>query len=418
MRAYLGVGGCGVAAAAGFGVFWLLGAGVASASPVDSPDPPAANRDAATAQRSAPAARRVAAAVPTNQPPVISTVSVRTPNASTGALSGTVTASDPERGSLAYSASASALGRVAINAGGVFTYTPTSAARHAAAKEGAGPSATSDTVTVTVTDVGGAYASANVTVPITARNTVPRFTRTTVGAPDAVTGVVSGRVSATDADKDPLSFSAPASTAKGTITMDALSGVFSYTPTADARNVAAQTGLPADKLDMFIATVSDGYGGQTSVRIKVAIGPALRLPEPQYLPVTAQLRVGAEVIGLEVASTREQQSRGLMARPPLAADRGMLFTYAQPQAPLFWMWQTPSALDMVFLLAGEVKTVYAGVQPCLSQPCQYYGPLFQPVDAVVELRSGRAGELGLAPGVRVVIEPFAAGLSPQAAATV
>lgn len=407
----------GVFAAAATGLA-VLGAGVAAASTGDSPAAGGgvassatapADRRVPTKQALPAAARRETtpstvrpAAVTTNQAPVISGVSVRTPNTSTGAVSGTVTASDPERTALTYAATTSPAGRVTITGAGAFTYTPTAAARHAAARIGAGPSATSDTVAVTVTDSGGALARTDVTVPISPRNTAPRFGRNTVGVPEPVSGVVSGRLSATDADRDPLSFSAPASTARGTITIDALTGAFTYTPTADARNTAAQTGAAADKADTFTVTVADGYGGQATAAIKVAISPALRLPEPQYLPVTAQLRVGAEVIGLEVAVTREQQWRGLMGRPPLGPNQGMLFTYSPASPQFFWMWQTPHPIDMVFLLGGEVKTVYAAT-PCLAQPCQFYGSLLQPVDAVIELGSGRAAQLGLKPGVRVTI---------------
>ncbi|NBP86777.1 MAG: hypothetical protein EBU54_16980, partial [Mycobacteriaceae bacterium] len=42
------------------------------------------------------------------------------------------------------------------------------------------------------------------------------------------------------ADRDPLSFSAPASTARGTITIDALTGAFTYTPTAAGRGGIAR----------------------------------------------------------------------------------------------------------------------------------------------------------------------------------
>ena len=423
----------GVFAAAATGLA-VLGAGVAAASTGDSPAAGGGVASSATApadrrvptKQALPGPRRETtpstvrpAAVTTNQAPVISGVSVRTPNTSTGAVSGTVTASDPERTALTYAATTSPAGRVTITGAGAFTYTPTAAARHAAARVGAGPAVTSATVAVTVTDAGGALARTDVTVPISPRNTAPRFGRNTVGVPEPVSGVVSGRLSATDADRDPLSFSAPASTARGTITIDALTGAFTYTPTADARNTAAQTGAAADKADTFTVTVADGYGGQATAAIKVAISPALRLPEPQYLPVTAQLRVGAEVIGLEVAVTREQQWRGLMGRPPLGPNQGMLFTYSPASPQFFWMWQTPHPIDMVFLLGGEVKTVYAAT-PCLAQPCRFYGSLLQPVDAVIELGSGRAAQLGLKPGVRVTITGIVppSVVSPSGPATV
>ncbi|NBQ43780.1 MAG: hypothetical protein EBU23_15275, partial [Mycobacteriaceae bacterium] len=126
----------GVFAAAATGLA-VLGAGVAAASTGDSPAAGGGVASSATA----PADRRVAtkqalpgprrettpstvrpAAVTTNQAPVISGVSVRTPNTSTGAVSGTVTASDPERTALTYAATTSPAGRVTITGAGAFTY--------------------------------------------------------------------------------------------------------------------------------------------------------------------------------------------------------------------------------------------------------------------------------------------------------
>ena len=45
----------------------------------------------------------------------------------------------------------------------------------------------------------------------------------------------------------------------------------------------------------------------------------------QQLPVTAKAVIGGETIELEVASTAEEQTIGLMFRDSLPANRGMLF---------------------------------------------------------------------------------------------
>jgi hypothetical protein len=61
----------------------------------------------------------------------------------------------------------------------------------------------------------------------------------TVGTPDVATGVVTGTVTASDADGDALTYSAPSTTAKGTVVIDAATGEFVYTPTSSARHAAA-----------------------------------------------------------------------------------------------------------------------------------------------------------------------------------
>ena len=106
-------------------------------------------------------------------------------------------------------------------------------------------------------------------------NTSPVVSKVTVGKPVAGTGVVTGSVAATDAEKDKLTYSAPASTAKGRVSVNAATGAFTYTPT-DAARVAAV--LPnanaAAKSDTFTVTVSDGYGGKASAAVSVTIAPA------------------------------------------------------------------------------------------------------------------------------------------------
>jgi VCBS repeat-containing protein len=212
-----------------------------------------------------------------NQPPVIANIVLSGPSSSTGAVTGTVSASDPDADKLTFKATASTKGAVAVMTTGVFTYTPTATARHAAAKLGAPTSVTTDAVTVTVTDAKGAAVSRAVTVPISGRNSVPTATKT-VGGPSATRGVVTGQVTGTDADRDPLAYTAT-TPAKGTVSVTATTGVFNYTPTAAARHAAARIGASAaDKADGFTVTVADGYGGSVAVPVTVAVSPANSAP--------------------------------------------------------------------------------------------------------------------------------------------
>jgi hypothetical protein len=94
---------------------------------------------------------------------------------------------------------------------------------------------------------------------------------------------------------------------------------------------------------------------------------------------------------------------GLMYRTTLADDRGMLFPFEPPQPVSFWMKNVRIPLDMIFLRDGEVKAIAASVPPCTAEPCPTYGPPTA-VNQVIELRGGRAAELGLKVGDRVKIK--------------
>lgn len=116
------------------------------------------------------------------------------------------------------------------------------------------------------------------------------------------------------------------------------------------------------------------------------------------------MQVGAQQIQLEVAKTPEQLATGLMYRTTLAADRGMLFVFKPARPVSFWMKNVPMNLDMVFLQAGTVVKIAEQVPPCTTEPCPVYGPAGIVVDQVIELRGGRAAELGLQSGDRLEIK--------------
>jgi uncharacterized membrane protein (UPF0127 family) len=101
---------------------------------------------------------------------------------------------------------------------------------------------------------------------------------------------------------------------------------------------------------------------------------------------------------VEVASTVEQQSMGLMYRNKLAPDRGMIFPFDPPRDASFWMRNTLIPLDMIFIRAdGSIANIAENTVPYSEEPVLSAGP----VAAVLEIAGGRAAELGLKPGDRV-----------------
>ncbi|MBE1547137.1 YVTN family beta-propeller protein/VCBS repeat-containing protein [Mycobacterium sp. OAS707] len=98
-----------------------------------------------------------------NAAPVAGTPTVGTPNVGSGAVTGALNFTDRDGDILSYSVTQPSSGTVAITGAGAYTFTPTLAARQAAATGGP----TSTTFTVKATD-GQAIASVNVTVPIAA----------------------------------------------------------------------------------------------------------------------------------------------------------------------------------------------------------------------------------------------------------
>lgn len=126
-------------------------------------------------------------------------------------------------------------------------------------------------------------------------------------------------------------------------------------------------------------------------------------PMGQSLPVSATAIIAGKPIKLEVARTVQEQSIGLMYRSSLPDDRGMLFPFNPPMTVSFWMKNVQIPLDMVFMRQGKVLFIAANVPPCRSEPCPVYGPGV-PIDNVIELRGGRAKELGIQIGDFITIQ--------------
>ncbi len=123
----------------------------------------------------------------------------------------------------------------------------------------------------------------------------------------------------------------------------------------------------------------------------------------QMLPISAIATISGKPIELEVARTPQEQATGLMHRPSLPDNRGMLFPFNPPLTVSFWMKNVQIPLDMIFLRQGKVMFIAADVPPCRSEPCPVYGPNV-PIDQVIELRGGRAKELGIQVGDTIVIQ--------------
>ncbi|MEL4895665.1 DUF192 domain-containing protein [Crocosphaera sp. Alani8] len=123
----------------------------------------------------------------------------------------------------------------------------------------------------------------------------------------------------------------------------------------------------------------------------------------QQLPISATFTIEETLIELEVAKTPEQQQMGLMYRQSLEENRGMIFVFDQLRPVRFWMKNVNISLDMIFLADGRVKAVIDNVPPCSVDPCPTYGPE-NLVNQVIELRGGRAEELGIEPGDELEIE--------------
>ena len=101
---------------------------------------------------------------------------------------------------------------------------------------------------------------------------------------------------------------------------------------------------------------------------------------------------------VEMALTPEQQTVGLMFRPSVPADGGMLFDWGAERESQMWMKNTISSLDMVFINAdGTIRTIAERTVPHSLAVVASHGP----VRATLELAAGTTERLNIRVGDKV-----------------
>jgi uncharacterized protein len=130
-----------------------------------------------------------------------------------------------------------------------------------------------------------------------------------------------------------------------------------------------------------------------------AIIAACGTPAPSVIPLEIKTAKASHKFNVEIALTREEQDRGLKFRTTLPPDGGMIFPVVPVCDASFWMKDTVAPLDMIFIRAdGTIARIEAETLPYSKIPVSSG----EPVSAVLELAGGRAEQLGIAEGDKVI----------------
>lgn len=112
------------------------------------------------------------------------------------------------------------------------------------------------------------------------------------------------------------------------------------------------------------------------------------------------LRDGAvyRTLDVEIAATDSARERGLMERAPLTDTQGMLFVFDFAGPQTFWMANTPSSLDILFLSADTtVLNIAKYTRPFSTDGVSSTGP----ARFVLETAAGFTDRHDVAPGDRI-----------------
>jgi uncharacterized membrane protein (UPF0127 family) len=136
-----------------------------------------------------------------------------------------------------------------------------------------------------------------------------------------------------------------------------------------------------------------------SVSMSFSLLEAAVLPRTQVEVVRPRTGEVLLRVDVELATTVESRTRGLMERSSLPADQGMLFIFETAQPLSFWMFNTLISLDMIFADAKRrITSVHAAVPPCRApQRCPTYASQGH-AQFVLEVNAGTVGKAGVGIG--------------------
>jgi uncharacterized membrane protein (UPF0127 family) len=122
---------------------------------------------------------------------------------------------------------------------------------------------------------------------------------------------------------------------------------------------------------------------------------------PQQLPAI-RLSAGLHNIQAEVAQTDLQRQIGLMNRPSMPANAGMLFVFDQPATQCFWMKNTLLPLSIAFVADdGSIVNIDEMKPQTLDSHCSKKSVRF-----VLEMNQGWFAKRGIKAGAKLRGEPF------------
>lgn len=119
---------------------------------------------------------------------------------------------------------------------------------------------------------------------------------------------------------------------------------------------------------------------------------------------------GTRAFRVEMADTPRTREIGMMWRTSVPRGTGMLFDFKQPQQAGFWMENTLSSLDIIFIRAdGTIANIAANATPLSRAVILSVGPIV----GVLEIGAGEARRLGIVAGQKVSHPMFRRGNARQ-----
>lgn len=124
--------------------------------------------------------------------------------------------------------------------------------------------------------------------------------------------------------------------------------------------------------------------------------------EPQTQLPRTKLSAGVHLMDVQLATTPDQRTVGLMFRKEMGASEGMLFVFEQPSVQCFWMKNTILPLSAAFIKDdGTIVNIEDMKPQTTDSHCST-----APVRFVLEMHQGWFSKKGVKAGQKIAGRPF------------
>ncbi len=111
-------------------------------------------------------------------------------------------------------------------------------------------------------------------------------------------------------------------------------------------------------------------GGCLRAFVLLVFAAMSRVGASEFIEIT----INGDGYRVELATTAAARQRGLMHRPSLAADRGMLLVYPRDGEHAIWMKNMRIPLRVFWIDADYRVIAMRRLEPCRADPCRTYRP--------------------------------------------
>lgn len=140
-----------------------------------------------------------------------------------------------------------------------------------------------------------------------------------------------------------------------------------------------------------------------SVIFIIILAAAGFLKAGQYVADHGSVIIDDIKVKVEIADEPLEMAKGLSNRKSLDEDHGMLFVFAEPGQPAFWMKDMEFPIDIIWIKNDVVIDIAPNLPVVAAEFLSTYSPK-EPANYVLEVNAGFAKENGIKVGDKVDIK--------------